>query len=71
MKYLFKLVLRLLFVIAVLVYLCSGLVLIVPIIIYILGLNEEPIGCTIDFFDDMYWKINIGNKKSEEQSKRE
>ena len=58
MKYLFKLVLRLLFVIALLAYLFSGLIIIVPIIIYILDLNEDPIECTIDFFDDMYWKIN-------------
>ena len=58
MKYLFKLVLRLLFVVALLAYLFSGLIIIVPTIIYILDLNEDPIGCTIDFFDDMYWKIN-------------
>ena len=58
MKYLFKLVLRLLFVIALLAYLFSGLIIIVPTIIYILDLNEDQIGCTIDFFDDMYWKIN-------------
>ena len=47
MKYLFKLVLRLLFVIALLAYLFIGLII-----------NEDPVGCTIDFFDDMYWKIN-------------
>ena len=58
MKYLFKLVLRLLFVIALLAYSFSGLIIIVPTIIYILDLNEDPFGCTIDFFDDMYWKIN-------------
>ncbi len=58
MKYLFKLVLRLLFIIALLAYLFSVLIIIVPTIIYILDLNEDPIGYTIDFFDDMYWKIN-------------
>lgn len=57
-SYIVKIILRLLFVIALLAYLFSGLVIIVPAIIYILDLNEDPIGCTIDFFDDMYWKIN-------------
>lgn len=47
MKYLFKLVLRPLFVIALLAYLFC-----------IFDLNEDPIECTIDFFYDMYWKIN-------------
>lgn len=58
MKYLFKSVLRLLFLIALLAYLFSGLFIIVPTIIYILDLNEDPIRCTIDFFEDICWKIN-------------
>ena len=49
MKYLFKLLLRLLFVIALLAYLFSVLII-----------NEDPIRCTIDFFDDIYLKTNKG-----------
>lgn len=58
-SYIVKVILRLLFVIVLLAYLFSGLIIIVPAIIYILGIDDEdPIGCTIDFFDNLYWKIN-------------
>ena len=58
MKYLFKTLLRILFLIMLMIYLFTGLAIIIPAIIYIFNLNEDPIGCTIDFIDHMYWKIN-------------
>ena len=58
MKYLFKLVLRLLFVIALLAYLFSGLIIIVPTIIYILDLNEDPIELMFEFIENIYQSID-------------
>lgn len=57
-SYIVKIILRLLFVIALLAYLFSGLIIIVPTIIYILDLNEDPIGLMFEFIDDIYQSID-------------
>lgn len=58
MKYLFKLVLRLLFVIALLAYLLTGLVIIVPAIIYILGIDNDPFELMFEFIENIYKSID-------------
>ena len=57
-SYIVKIILRLLFVIALLAYLFSGLIIIVPTIIYILDLNEDPIGLMFEFIDNIYQSID-------------
>ena len=57
-SYIVKVILRLLFVIALLAYLFSGLIIIVPTIIYILDLNEDPIGLMFEFIDNIYQYID-------------
>lgn len=57
-SYIVKIILRLLFVIALLAYLFSGLIIIVPTIIYILDLNEDPIGLMFEFIDNIYQYID-------------
>ena len=57
-SYIVKIILRLLFVIALLAYLFSGLIIIVPTIIYILDLNEDPIGLMFEFIENIYQSID-------------
>ena len=56
--YLFKVILRLLFVIVLLIYLFSGLIIIVPAIIYILGIDDDPIGLMFEFIENIYQSID-------------
>ena len=56
--YLFKVILRLLFVIALMIYLFSGLVIIIPAIIYILGINDDPFELMFEFIENIYESID-------------
>ena len=53
-SYIVKIILRLLFVIALLAYLFSGLIIIVPAIIYILGIDNDPFELMFEFIENIY-----------------
>ena len=53
-SYIVKVILRLLFVIALLAYLFSGLIIIVPAIIYILGIDNDPFELMFEFIENIY-----------------
>ena len=53
-----KVILRLLFVIALLAYLFSGLIIIVPAIIYILGIDNDPFELMFEFIENIYQSID-------------
>ena len=57
-SYIVKVILRLLFVIALLAYLFSGLIIIVPAIIYILGIDNDPFELMFEFIDNIYQYID-------------
>ena len=56
--YVVKIILRLLFVIVLLAYLFSGLVIIVPAIIYILGIDNDPFELMFEFIENIYQSID-------------
>lgn len=57
-SYVVKVILRLLFVIVLLAYLFSGLVIIVPAIIYILGIDNDPFELMFEFIENIYQSID-------------
>ena len=57
-SYIVKVILRLLFVIALLAYLFSGLIIIVPAIIYILGIDNDPFELMFEFIENIYQSID-------------
>ena len=57
-SYIVKIILRLLFVIALLAYLFSGLIIIVPAIIYILGIDNDPFELMFEFIENIYQSID-------------
>ena len=57
-SYIVKIILRLLFVIALLAYLFSGLIMIVPAIIYILGIDNDPFELMFEFIENIYQSID-------------
>lgn len=57
-SYIVKVILRLLFVIALLAYLFSGLIIMVPAIIYILGFDNDPFELMFEFIDKIYRSID-------------
>ena len=56
--YIVKIILRLLFVIASLAYLFSGLIIIVTAIIYILGIDNDPFELMFEFIENIYQSID-------------
>ena len=57
-SYIVKVILRLLFVIALLAYLFSGLIIIVPATIYILGIDNDPFELMFEFIENIYQSID-------------
>lgn len=57
-SYIVKIILRLLFVIALLAYLFSGLIIMVPAIIYILGIDNDPFELMFEFIENIYQSID-------------
>ena len=57
-SYIVKIILRLLFVIALLAYLFSGLIIMVPAIIYILGFDNDPFELMFEFIENIYQSID-------------
>ena len=57
-EYIVKIVLRTLFIIVLLAYLFSWLVIVVPIIIYILGIDNDPFKLMFEFIENIYESID-------------
>lgn len=57
-SYIVKIILRLLFVIALLAYLFSGLIIMVRAIIYILGIDNDPFELMFEFIENIYQSID-------------
>ena len=57
-SYIVKIILRLLFVIVLLAYLFSGLIIIVRAIIYILVIDNDPFELMFEFIENIYQSID-------------
>lgn len=57
-SYIVKIILRTLFVVALLIYLFSGLIIIIPAIIYILGIDDDPFELMFEFIENIYQSID-------------